>query len=438
MKKGGLIILCLLLLVLAAGAGAAWFMLTPRGLLRSDLPEDMMQRLAEGTGRAGWRSEYIRLCAPVTTEFEDPAQVAGMIFDAAVPGNEFSFRAVPGSESEEAVSYILSAGDADLLRFDFSYAGSGWTYTVEGLDALSAGTRTLRITVPEDARVTLNGTQLGEAYVAERSIPYPDMSDLELRFAAYPTQVRYEVGGIYGQAEISAEQDGGLTALYADGTEWRYTLPDAGGYAFAVRAPAQAVVTVNGAVLSDDDVTATAAWSTRLTIPEELQGALPSYKIYAAGGLYTSPEITAALPDGTPLVPETAEDGSIRYALPPSQALYDACHGRVDTFLRALSEYGAGHTAGYAPGAYAVNGSEAGLYIVRALGSLYWTVGVGVTVNEISSSDYFALGENAFICRGHVDCTTKTKYQTRDLNVNYLMLWVKVGNNWMIQDLSYA
>ena len=73
-----------------------------------------------------------------------------------------------------------------------------------------------------------------------------------------------------------------------------------------------------------------------------------------------------------------------------------------------------------------------------ASGSLYWTVGVATSYDEISSSDYVPLGSDAFLCRGRVVCTTKTKYQTVNFDLNYDMLWVRQGNYWMIRDLAFA
>ncbi len=438
MKKFGLILLCLLLFAAVVGGAAAWFMMTPRGVLRSDLPEDIMQRLLEEKGPEGWRAEYIRLCPPAVSEFESADKVAGDLFDAAAGGSDFTFRAVPGTQSDASAEFIVSAGNADLFRVRFRYVNQKWGYSAEGLDTLRAETRTLSVTVPEDTALKLNGRSVDAGYIAERGLPYDDMTELERRFDSYPTRVRYEIGGICEAVTLTASREGGLTELYSDGTTWEYTLPDAGSHAFAVKAPSDAVVTVNGAVLTADDVTATAAYPTRMDIPGELQSRLPGYYIYTAGGLYSEPQISASLSDGTALTPQTAADGTVVYTLPVSQALYDACHARVEDFLMALCEYGAGHTARYAPGSYAVGGSTVANYITRARASLYWTVGVATSYGSITSSDYVPLGADAFLCRGHVVATTTTKYQTRDLDIVYEMLWVRAGNQWMVRDLDYS
>ena len=438
MKKIVLLLLCVLLFAAVAGGAWAYLYLTPRGVLRPDGPDAVMQSALDGMDRSRVRDRYVALCRPEVTEFEDAAQVAGEIFDAAVTGDSFVFRPLESSDPDHQQDYILSAGGADLLKAHLNYENGKWQVEFLRLDGIQASTRTLTVTVPEGTVLTLNGKTVGERYIVDDAVLYPDMSDLELRFASFPHLVRYVIDGIYSDVELSAERDGGLTQLYADGSTWSFTVPDAAGYAFCVSAPGDATVTVNGAQLLTGDVTAASAYDTKLDIPGELQGYLPSYSIYAAGGLYTPPEITAVMPDGTSLTPETAEDGSVFFPLPGSAALYETHHERVEQFLKALCEYGAGHTARYAPGAYAAYGTSFSRYLQNAIDSLYWTVNVTTSYDEISSGDYIPLGEAGFLCSGHVLCTTKTRYQTVDLDLHYEMIWTNVNGVWLVQDLAFA
>ena len=438
MKKLGLFFLCLLLFAAVVGGFGAFMYLTPRGILRPDGPDAVMQSAMDGTARTKWRSEYVRQCPAQVTEFEDAEKVTGDAFDAAVGDSRFSFRPVPGSESDQTQDYLISAGDTDLFLAHLTYDGRHWGIEYRGLDALCAAVRTLTVTVPEGTVLTLNGKAVGPEYIADDNVLYEDMSALEMRFDAWPHLVRYKIDGIYEDAELTARREGGLTLLYADGSTWNYTVPDAGGYAFSVTAPGEAAVTVNGAALTAGDVAGVSSYVTKLDVPGELQGLLPSYSIYAAGGLYTPvTDIRAVMPDGTVLTGETAQDGSVSFPLPGSQTLYEANHKRVEDFLKALCEYGAGHTAANYPSVYTVAGSDLQRYMQNAISSLHWTVGVTTKYREISSSDYIPLGDTAFICRGHVDCTTTTRHQTVDLDLRYEMLWVKVNNTWLIRDLAF-
>ena len=75
MKKLGLFFLCLLLFVAVVGGCGAYLYMTPRGVLRPDGPDAVMQSVMDSTDRAKWRSEYIRMCPVRVTEFEDAEKV---------------------------------------------------------------------------------------------------------------------------------------------------------------------------------------------------------------------------------------------------------------------------------------------------------------------------------------------------------------------------
>jgi len=436
MKKAGLLLLCLVVFALSVGGAAAYLLLTPRGLLRSDSPEELMQGAVNTMDRSQWRAEYVRLNDLVTSPFEDADTVAGHMFDAAVPGEEFTFRPT-GESTDREQSYIVSGGGRDILLSHLTFSGRRWSMEFRGLNLFRGETHSITVTVPEGTALTLNGRPVGGEYVVEERVEYGDMTELERRFENAPHLVRYRVEGLYENVELEAQREGGLTLLYADGQRWEYTAPDARSYSFCVTAPEAAVVTVNGAALTPAEITGRYTLSGGLNIPEELMGALPVTVVYTAGGLYSQPQISAAMPDGTPLLQETDQEGRITYSLPFSQELYDACHQRVESFLTDLCEYGSGHTARYDPSPYAVYNSPVYHYVNRARASLYWVVNVATAYQEVSSREYVPLGDNAFLCVGHVNLTTTTQYQTKDLELEYDMLWVRRGGAWMIQDMAY-
>lgn len=434
MKKTWFAVLCAFLFILGLGAGAVWLFLSPRGVLRPERAEDVMQEKIDTMTRDDWRAEYVRLCPPEVTPFEDAAAVAGHIFDAAVPEEGFTFR--ESSAGEREMDYILSAGGADVLAARLTFADGDWALELLPLNTISAVTRTVTVTVPEDTSVTINGLPVGGEYITDPDLSYPDMTDLEQRFETVPHLVRYTVPGLYENVQVDARREGGLILIHADGSDWSYTVPDAGAYSFCVTAPENAIVTVNGTALTDRDVSATVVLPSRLTIPAELQSLAPAYRIYTAGGLYTKPEITAALADGTPLAGEGGVD-SLSFALPGSDTLYGEQHERVEEYLRSVCGYGGGHTWEYRPTSYTVPGSDLQNYFIRATDSLYWTQGVSVNFREVSSSDYLPMGDSAFLCRGHVLCTTTTGYQTVDLDMEYEMLWVNGNGVWLVQDMAF-
>ena len=439
MKRSALLLICLLLFVLLVGGAAAWMYFSPTGALAPVSAEDAVQEVLDTTDTAEWRAKYVSLCAPETSVFENAETVAGDLFDAAVQGQTFSFRLDSENTSRRAPVYILSAGDANLLTLTASYnkASRSWKVDEAPLDALHAEARTLTITVPEGSAVSVNGIALGEEYTTDRRVPYTGISELETQFDTCPYRVTYTVPGIYEAVQVDISREAGVLLLYSDGTRFDYTVPDAGTHAFRVTAPQEATVTAGGATLTDAQVVSFAPLSTHVDIPDELAGALPVYAVYAAGGLYSDPAFTAALPDGTALTETTGADGFPTFELPGNEALWNECHERVENYMREIAGYGSGNTGANYPSGYVVPGAPLQLYFQYALDTLHWTRGWTVTFNEVKSWGYVPLGEDAFLCQGEASFTTATRHETKENIVDYEMLWVRQNGTWYVQDMSF-
>ena len=141
MKKVGLFFLCLAVFLLAVAGGYVWLFLTPRGALRSDTPEKVMQSWLDQHDAAFFREEYLRQSPAAVTEFEDAAAVSARLYDAAVREGDFTFREEHGAE--RSAQYIVSAGDTDLFRADLSYDANHWAVTgLKALDTIRGGIMT--------------------------------------------------------------------------------------------------------------------------------------------------------------------------------------------------------------------------------------------------------------------------------------------------------
>lgn len=439
MKKGVLILLCALLFVLAAGGGAAWLYFSPTGSLNPSGPDAAVQAYVDGMDLSQWREAFCRLSPLETTEFEDAGEIAGLLFDGAAAEGTVTFRRDPDASSRTEPAYVFSAGGYDLFTATAVFTEEeGWQVGELSVPAslLVPESRTITVTVPEGAAVTVNGVPLQDGDIRQDNVPYQDLTALESRFDPAPHRVEYALDGIYGNVQVDVSLDGGAVLLYADGTDWSYTVPDAGAYSFRVMAPADAVVTVCGAELGPEDaLEGSYAPEYLVDLPADAQ--LPEYTVYQAQGLYTQPVITARAADGTALTAGESRDGALLFSAPGSEALALEHGERVESFLTELCEYGAGHISRAYPQQYAVPESALYYYIRNASSSLYWMVGVNLSFQEVSSSDYLSLGDGSFLCRGHVECTTETRYQTKELTLDYEMLWVLQGGQWLIADLAF-
>ena len=210
MKKIGVFFLCLVIFLLCAGGVGAWFYFSPRGVLHPGLPEDVMQEYMDSRSLSDWRADYIRLDPPEVTVFEDPAEIAGRLFDAAVGDGAFTFREEFAADPNVNAYYLVSGGGTDLFRVNLGCTNGVWA--VDGLTPLELITpesRTLIITVPSDAEVAVNGVPLDESFLTEADVPYENMTEAELRFPEVPHRVRYAVPGLIEAATVEARRRDG-------------------------------------------------------------------------------------------------------------------------------------------------------------------------------------------------------------------------------------
>lgn len=438
MKKSGLILLCIFLFLLAVGTGAVWLFLTPRGALRSDLPEAVVEKAMAEKAPKFWLEEYIRQTSLPVTEFEDETLMKLRLFNAAVGSGELTFRPEESESSQYVQSYIITVGEADLFRAVTSYRDRTWQAPeFIALPTLQPAVHEIEVLLPSDAVLTVNGKPVGDAYIKERFIPYPDMTELELQFDEHPTRTLYAISGLYEAPLVAADRPGGILLLSAGNGRWEYTLPDAAGYAFAVRAPRDAAVTLGGVQLGDENIAASSVYATELDIPAELQSFLPEYVTYTAGGLYSLPEITAALPDGTPLSSSLGADGVTTFTLSGADGLRDQHEVIVLEFLRNLITYGSGNATLGGTAVYVARNSPVQKYLNGAINSLHWTVHVTLTIHDIVTADYVALGDGGFLCHAHADFSTSTYYQQKDISLDYDMIWINQDGVWRLWDLAY-
>ena len=439
MKKSGLVLLCLFLFLLAVGTGAVWFFLTPRGVLRSDLPETVVEAAMAAKAPEYWREEFARQLSLPVTEFEDESLLKLRLFDSAAGSGELTFRPEADGSSQFVQSYVVSVGDADLFRAVTSYRDGIWQEPeFTALPTLQATVHEIEVLLPSDAVLTLNGKVVGEGYIKERGLPYPDMTDLELGFEEHPTRTLYTVSGLYTDPAVDAQRPGGVLLLSAGDGRWEYTLPDAAGYSFAVSAPRNAQVRAGSTLLGAENISASSVYATTLDIPEALQSELPEYVTYTAGGLYSLPEITAQLPDGAELVASRGPDGTITFTPTGGDEFREKYEVVVVEFLRNLITYGSGNATMGGTSAYVARNSPMQKYVNGAISSLHWTVNVTLTIHEIVTMDYVPLGDGGFLCRAHADFSTSTYYQQKDISMDYDMIWINQDGVFRLWDLAFA
>lgn len=434
MKKGKLILISLALFVLLTAAGVAALRFAPRGALNPDSPAAAVETLLKTRSAESFREELRALWPQELTEFEDRDIIFDALYDTLSAG-ELTFRELSGVSIKKEPVYLLSAADSELCALRLRRENGAWTIAgteiPEGV--LRAGTRTLRISAPAGAAVTVNGLPVSEGYIADSSLPYAEMTELELRFAEHECAVLYEIPGFCGDAAVECA-DALLT--FADGSEWRFVPTDAGTYSFRLEVPQDAVVTVGGTELTAADSSGTVPLRTKLTAAEDITAELPQLTVYEAAGLFSAPEIIVRASDGTELQPEEINGVLCCYPL-GSSALEGECTQLVTDYLTAMCRYGAHHFGFGTVTAFVVPDTGLAEYFAAAQSSLQWISGETVDFQSITASDFIPVGESRCFCRANVLCTTKTAYETRELDMDYQLLLRRGEKGWLVEDMSF-
>lgn len=437
MNRKRTLLLCVLSALLILGGGLYLMVLSPWGLLQENGPEEYMQSLLESSSFEDWEARIAPVWDKEVSMFEDPEALFRLSFGTAARG-DFNFREYEPVFRRRKPVYILRSGETDLCLVSLTHGRDGWTVgeiTVPE-DLLAPETRTVSVLAPAGSEVFVNGIAPAAEYLRDDYVLYEDMQPLEGRFDAVPHRERWEIPGLYEVPEISVRLNGEELPLQSrQGESYSYLPPDARAYAFRFLAPTDAVITVNGAVLGEEDAADTLPLPLQLNVSEEQRSTLPLYRLYALDGLYTQPTVEVSA-DGAVLTPVVWADETVYPRLQDS-APEEELHTLAETYLTNYCHFGAHHYGYNMLLPYVVEQGELWHFHVNAQASLQWIIGETLDIHEMRFFDWLPLGDDLCLCSAHVSCTTTTAYETKDLELDYQLLFVRTEKGWRVQDMAY-
>jgi len=438
MSKKTLFLLCVLTAMLILGSGLYMLVLSPAGLLQENGPEEYMQSLLDSSSFEDWAAHIAPVWNKEVSEFEDADELFRLCFGTAARG-DFSFREYEPVFRRRSPVYILRSGETDLCLVSLTHGRDGWAIgkiTVPA-DLLAPETRTVTVLAPAGSEVFVNGTAVAAGYLSNDFVAYEDMQPLESRFDAVPHRELWAIPGLYEVPEISVQLNGEELPLQSrQGEDYSYLPPDARKHSFRFLAPAEALVTVNGAVLTEEDAADTQPIPLQLNVSDEQRTALPLYRLYTLDGLYSRPLIEVSAADGTALTP-VVWAGETLYPSLQAEAPSEELYTLAETYLSNYCHFGAHHYGYNMLLPYVVEQGELWHFHVNAQASLQWIIGETLDIHEMRFFDWLPLGEDLCLCSAHVSCTTVTAYETKDLELDYQLLFVRTEKGWRVQDMAY-
>ncbi|MDD3971924.1 MAG: hypothetical protein PHC31_08425 [Clostridia bacterium] len=385
------------------------------------------------------------------SEFEDIKTIYDQLFFSNLKNEEYKYRKMPGQYTDTSPVYIIYTDSADLCKVVLTSKGDNtakfgfnlWqadTFTV--LDSvLNPEQKTLSITVPKLADVYVNDIEVSDSYVTDSSVAYSGYEDVIQPFDERPTGKRYEIPGIYLEADILVKDYKGITLeLNRAGNEYVYPLVIKETLSYNITAPKEAKVYINGILLTAEYIENSeeyyAGFDNLVTYTQ-----IPPLNRYLVENLYSEPNIECYGEDGLTLEKiEASDKKNIIYHYSESEKLKADYEQYALGFAKVYINFTTNATGdiwGYFPtlNAYLIQDSVLQTRLKSAIPSLYWVMGSTLEYNYLNVTDFRPISETCFTCQMSFSATQKTYYETKTLEDSFELVFMLYNNKWRVADM---
>lgn len=400
-------------------------------------PENVMSQFEQMADEQYWETAITSSFAVTPSEFETKSQLEDELCLSLLRDGKMTY-VKDEAYTDAAPVYLVSVNGVELCRVYMSpqaggEAGFGLQYMsinkVELLaDFIAPKARSITITAPVGATVTVNGIAVSENYLSDAA---PDTSYLpELEQNAADLLCCYEIANIYGTVEIAGTAANGdtLVAEKSDENGAVFALPE-GELSYTIYAPAGATVSVNGVEL-DENYKKTGE-DTTLNLFEGLEnyGAAPEIEAWEVGGLHQTPEITAADESGTALSAPYLQDGVYVFQPAEDEELAASQQQYAETFYDLYAAFEANRddkldTNYYNILPYMYGGTPLGTRLASEYSSRQPSGGVAAgSYDSVEVTGFVPYGDNLYTC-------TVLLYNDDELAGSCAVAFIKASGKW--------
>ena len=400
-------------------------------------PENVMSQFEQMADEQYWETAITSSFAVTPSEFETKSQLEDELCLSLLRDGKMTY-VKDEAYTDAAPVYLVSVNGVELCRVYMSpqaggEAGFGLQYMsinkVELLaDFIAPKARSITITAPVGATVTVNGIAVSENYLSDAA---PDTSYLpELEQNATDLLCCYEIANIYGTVEIAGTAANGdtLVAEKSDENGAVFALPE-GELSYTIYAPAGATVSVNGVEL-DENYKKTGE-DTTLSLFEGLEnyGAAPEMEAWEVGGLHQTPEITAADESGTALSAPYLQDGVYVFQPAADEELAASQQQYAETFYNLYAAFEANRddkldTNYYNILPYMYGGTPLGTRLASEYSSRQPSGGVAAgSYDSVEVTGFVPYGDNLYTC-------TVLLYNDDELAGSCAIAFIKASGKW--------
>ncbi len=400
-------------------------------------PENVMSQFEQMADEQYWETAITSSFAVTPSEFETKSQLEDELCLSLLRDGKMTY-VKDEAYTDAAPVYLVSVNGVELCRVYMSpqaggEAGFGLQYMsinkVELLaDFIAPKARSITITAPVGATVTVNGIAVSENYLSDAA---PDTSYLpELEQNATDLLCCYEIANIYGTVEIAGTAANGdtLVAEKSDENGAVFALPE-GELSYTIYAPAGATVSVNGVEL-DENYKKTGE-DTTLSLFEGLEnyGAAPEMEAWEVGGLHQTPEITAADESGTAFSAPYLQDGVYVFQPAADEELAASQQQYAETFYNLYAAFEANRddkldTNYYNILPYMYGGTPLGTRLASEYSSRQPSGGVAAgSYDSVEVTGFVPYGDNLYTC-------TVLLYNDDELAGSCAVAFIKASGKW--------
>ena len=433
------------LILLLLGAAGCFMLYRYLGVYEITRPEPILDAYLQNTSA----SELMQLAQENTnlevTEFEDGKTLYSTYLQAIDTSRSLSYRSDAKNTTDNCLSYVVYSGANAVcsirLTPDGTNPGFGrhiWTVSEVSSAPITDILPSLQVVIDAtpDTELSLNGKPLSDSYIVDRDVPIPDLSRFETGLNPVPAFVRYQIGPLYGEVNLTdasgrtlspeSDQPGGTLHYYAS----------SGAESLTIRSPEDIRVFVNGVELTSMDIS-----SSDMGVLENLdpytRGESVLTNTYRLEGLYLPPAITGLDPDGNELTPVVSSGDTFTFFHYNDPAVEEILRPVAEQFFSAYMEYSAHSWEArrfYNLISRILPGTELYNYVMNSTEAMYWASGTQTEYKDLRYEHFHRVSDTCFTCtvlyNADMTATTWHEQYTYSLENAYELVFVSSSGMW--------
>ena len=379
------------------------------------------------------------------TEFEDPADLYSSYLETVDTDRPLSFRRDTRRSTADQLFYTIYAGPSALCSVilvpEDSSAGFGrhpWAVSDVCAAPITDLLPSLHLVVDAtpNTAVSLNGKPLTEAYITQENVQIPDLSRFEAGLDPKPYFVRYEVGPLFGEVDLTDTYGRTISPSGGEQSGELYYQASSTAGQLVIRAPEDVQVSVNGIPLDELDISSSEAGILQNLEDYSKDGAV-LINTYRFDGLYLTPEVTAVDRDGNLLTPVVTADGSFTFFHHNDPEVEKELKPVAERFFDAYMQY-SGHswnaTYSYDLLSRILPNTSLYNYVMNSREAMIWASGTTTEYKDLRYDNFHRISDTCCTCtvRYSADMTAKPwgEQYTYSLENAYELVFVSSMGIW--------